>query len=188
MNSYVLDGNNVILLNQTNLGIQAEQTGIYIYKIHLPSKKWKEPDDIDLNSYWDNSSMEATEHNHAKILENTIEATNENFSKTLFGRLGFNYYDLYPRYPGNYGNRYTSESFNNEEYPETATHLVKTDNVLNTAANPSLNLFYDKLSIYSEYNGTILYGIVFCFKTMFPYQMTGYKVFFSFIKKNGHIY
>ncbi len=158
MNSYVLDPTVFQYINQWNLGIQSEQAGIYIYKIHLPSKSWKKPDNIDLNAYWDNSSLEGTENNHAQILQNTMEANETNFSKTLMGRLGYEYYDLYPRYKGNVGTRFTQKSFNNTVYPESSASLVKTDNVLNAAANAPLNLFWDK-PVLNRPNGTPYYGL-----------------------------
>ena len=43
-------------------------------------------------------------------------------------------------------------------YPESSASLVKTDNVLNTAANASLNLFWDKPDL-NRPNGTPYFGL-----------------------------
>ncbi len=127
---------------QPNTGIQAEQSGIFVWKVWLPKPNWTPPEDINLGSYWDNSTMTKTAENHAAITNGLTEASETNWGGCLLDKLGFSFEQFSPRYKDTV-ERYNPETYNNPAYPQQSSNLpIKTDNVVDAAGNPSINILF----------------------------------------------
>ena len=141
-NSNDVDYTGVPDYKQENTGIQAEQSGIFVYSVYLPPPHWTPPTNINIASYWDNSTMTKTQENHAKIIDGLTKASEENWAGCLLDKLGFSFHQFSPRYRDE-NRRYNPETYNNPAYPQQSSNLpLKTDNVVNSATNPSLNVLY----------------------------------------------
>lgn len=144
--------------SQKTTGIQAEQSGIFVYSVYLPPPHWTPPPNINLASYWDNSTMNKTQENHASIIDGLTKATESTWAGCLLDKLGFSFHQFSPRYrDGN--NRYNPETYNNPNYPHQSSNLpIKTDNVVGAATNPSLNVLF-QVAAGAPGTGTTLFNL-----------------------------
>jgi hypothetical protein len=143
---------------QPNTGIQSEQSGIFAYKTWLLPPHWTPPPNINLASYWDNSTMTKTQENHAKIVDGLTEASEEFWSGCLLDKLGFSFNQFSPRYRDNV-ERFNPETYNNPNYPQESSNLpLKTDNIVGAETNPSLNVLF-QLEPGAPGTGTTLFNL-----------------------------
>ena len=140
------------------------QSGIFIHKIWLPkSSDWSPPENINPLSYWSNDSMDATENNRQEIINDLIEADEDNYESCLLSKMGFKYEQLMPRY-GNQDVRYNESTYNNPN-PNIIGQGVKpfmTNCLIDSAVDINMNVKYaDPQGIDPSNNGSLLYSLGF---------------------------
>ena len=91
-------------------GINDAISGISIYKVHLPKKKFKPPTQQEMNNYTDKRTIFGTTEARMKILEDTVEASPSEWEGSILDKAGWSYFDFFPRH-GNQANRYSRDTY-----------------------------------------------------------------------------
>ena len=126
-----------------NQGIRAEIGGVGIFKVWLCPPDYEVPENINPVNYWNNTTLESTEINRQSIINNCIEATDDEWEGSLLSRLGFNIQDFIPRY-GRQFNRYDPNTYNNSNVNIIGNGIkpLLLNNSFNGVVNPSINLYH----------------------------------------------
>ena len=143
-----------------NQGVRAEISGIGIYNIYLCPENYNPPNNINLSSYWSNTTYSQTETNHQTIIAGCTKADINNWENSLLNRLGFqSHRELLPSY-GKQTNRFNPSTFNTTrpDLISRATKPLILCNTLNNSVNPAINTYYTANSATSNTNGLPLYS------------------------------
>jgi len=133
-----------------NSGVRAEISAVGIYNIFLCPENYEPPPTINLSSYWSNAVADSgdywkkTEENRSKIIEGCVEASEENWTGSLFSRLGFqSHRELLPVY-GKQKNRFNPDVYNTtkpDQISKASKPLILC-NAIDNSILPALNTYY----------------------------------------------
>ena len=156
-----------------NTGVRAEISGVGVYKIWLCPENYEPPNNINLNSYWNNAASGEnaegeneisywgqTKINRDKIIKDCIEADENNWENSLFSRLGFqSHRELLPAY-GKQENRFNPSTYNQTRPDKIArgTKPLILCNAVDNSIDPALNTFYSAAPDASGVNGIPMYS------------------------------
>ena len=156
-----------------NSGVRAEISGVGIYKIWLCPENYEPPNNINLSCYWNNAASGQnadgvneisywgqTNNNRQKIIKDCVEADEENWTGSLFERLGFqSHRELLPAY-GKQQNRFNPTTYN-ETRPDKISRGTKPlilCNAVDNSIDPALNTFFTADTSATAVNGIPMYG------------------------------
>ena len=140
-----------------NAGVRAEISSVGIYNIWLCPESYEPPPTINLSSYWSNkvnpndtspgAYWSDTEAKRQEIIKGCVEASDENWSGSLFARLGFQTHrELMPIY-GKQSNRFNPYTYNTTKPAliSRATKPLILCNSIDNSIMPALNTFFSPL-------------------------------------------
>ena len=154
----------------SNSGIRAEISSVGIYNIFLCPETYEPPATINLSSYWNNdlasngNYWSRTEENRAKIIEGCIEASESNWTGSLFSRLGFqSHRELLPAY-GKQKNRFNPNTYNTTQPAliSKASRPLILCNAIDNSIMPALNTYFNFIdtsaAVADQINGVPMYS------------------------------
>ena len=152
-----------------NQGMRAEIGGVGIYNIFLCPETYNPPNNINLSSYWNNKAglgeyperfWDGTKRNRDKIIAGCVLADEDNWTGSLFSRLGFqSHREILPAY-GKQKNRFNPTTYN-QTTPDKISRSTKPlilCNAIDNTINPAMNTFFTEDTTSTDINGVPMYS------------------------------